>query len=126
MAATADLLDLMLDSDGGGEAREEDAAGFEFVPDACDHPLEMFVVFGEMEDGVDDDEVEGLRGEGEVFDFFEAEFFRREVRDRLSFDVDGGDVVALTDQVVDVTAFAAAGVEDFHAGPDAATEHLID
>jgi len=84
------------------------------------------VVIGEVEDSVYDDEVEGLRGEGEVFDLFEAEFFSREVGDRLRFDVDGGDVVALTDQVVDVTAFAAAGVEDLHAGLYAATKHLID
>ena len=40
--------------------------------------------------------------------------------------IDGADVVALADEVTDIAAFATAGVEDFHAGLDAAPEHLID
>ncbi len=116
----------MLDSDGGGEAAEEDSAGAKLVKDAGEHGFEMGFVVGEMEDGARDDEIERSIGEGHGLDGFAAEFFRGKAGDPLGILIDGADVVALADEVTDVAAFAAAGVEDFHAGLDAAAEQLID
>ncbi len=126
IAATGDLLDLVFDSDGGGEAAEEDSAGAKLVKDAGEHGFKMAFVVGKMEDGTRDDEIERSIGEGHGLDGFAAEFFRGKTGDPLGILIDGADVVALADEVTDVAAFAAAGVEDFHAGLDAAAEQLID
>ena len=58
IAAAADLLDLVLDSDRGGEAAEEDSAGAKLVENVGEHGFEVALIVGEMEDGVRDDEIE--------------------------------------------------------------------
>ena len=125
VATASEGFDLVFDADGGGEAGEEDAAGFEEAEEVFEHGLEVGVVGGEVEDRVADDDVEGGVGEGEVFNRGQVEFFGWKIGDRLGMDVDGGDVVTFVDEVVDVATGAAAGVEDAHAGLDAASQDLV-
>ena len=49
-------------ADGGGEAAEEKAAGFEDSPEAVEHGVEVGVVAGEVEDGAAVDDVEEASG----------------------------------------------------------------
>lgn len=131
--AAADGFDLVFDADGGGKAGEEDAARFDEAEEVFEHALEFFVVAGEMEDGVADDEVEGGVFEGHRADGFDAEVLFGQVRgelaefvDGVGIDVDRGDVEALGEEEADVAATAAAGIEDAHAGGDAAAHQHVE
>ncbi len=120
----AEGLDLVFDADGGGEAGEEDAAGFEGAPELGEHGVEVGFVAGEMEDGVGDDEVEMVVGEGQSFDGFATEVDG--IRLGGGVLIDGEDLVSIGEEVREVASAAAAGVEDAHAGLEAAAQELID
>jgi hypothetical protein len=95
------------------------------------------VVAGEVEDGVAEDDVEGGVGEGDGFDEFVAQIFDGEVGDeggRLGTRLGDGfevlvhaeDLVSVAEEIDEVTAGAAARVEDSHAGNDVAAEQLVE
>jgi len=124
-------------ADGGGEAAEEEAAGFEDAPETADHGVEVCVVAGEVEDRVAEDDVECGVGEGEGFDGFDAEVLGGEIgserggeraglRNGFGVLVCGVDVVAFAEEVDEVAASTASGVEDAHAGRDVAAEELVE
>lgn len=98
-----------------------------------EHNVEVLVVAGEVEDGVAKDCVEGGGGKGEGLDGFDAEVTGREVwsegadicdGDRVL--VCGEDFVAFVEEVDEIAASSAAGVEDPHAGGDVAAEELVE
>jgi len=132
-AASFDWLDQVFDADGGGEAGEKDAVGFEGSPGVFEHGEEVAVVAGEVEDGAEEDYVELGVGEGHGFDGFVAEVGGGEVGGELAGGGDGGgvgiggvDLVVFAEEVDEIAAVAAAGVEDVHSGSDSAAEDLIE
>jgi hypothetical protein len=95
------------------------------------------VVTGEVKDGAADDDVEGLVGVGEGLDGFDAEVFRGEVRgesgdesaglrDGFGTLIGGEDLVAFAEEIDEIAAGAASGVEDSHARHDVAAKNLIE
>jgi hypothetical protein len=124
-------------ADGGGEAAEEQAIGLEDTPEIFKHGVEVRIVAGEVEDGAADDDVEGLVGVGEGLDGFDAEVFRGKVRgesgdesaglrDGFGILIGAEDLVALAEEVDEIAADAAPGIEDSHAGDDVAAKDLIE
>jgi hypothetical protein len=133
VAAAADGVDLVLDTDGGSEAAEKEASTAEDAPDAVEHGTEVGVVAGEVEDGVHNRNVGEGVGEGRGFDRFGAEVLRREMRGEAAdgvygagVGVDGEDVVTRAEQPDEVAASTAAGVEDAGARRDSAAEELVE
>ena len=101
--------------------------GFRTRQRFCEHGVEVGVVAGEVEDGAAEDEVEGVVGVGDGFDGFDAEVFGGEVggeggdesaglRDGFGILIGGEDLVAFAEEIDEIAAGAAAGVEDSHAG----------
>ena len=124
---------LVRHADDGGEAAEEETAGFEDAPEALKHRVEVLVVAGEVEDGVAENYVEGGGGEGQGIDGFEVEVICGEVGGEGADLCDGGrivvcgkDFVAFIEKVNEIAAPAAAGVEDAHAGGDVAAKELVE
>ena len=90
-----------------------------------------------MEDGVSEDDIEAGVGKGHGLDGFEAEVSGRKVRSEMVGEganggdgvwagIDGGEVEVLAQEIDEVAAGAAAGVEDAHAGADVAAEELVE
>ncbi len=124
-------------ADGGGEPAEEKATGLQDAPEVVQHGVEVCVVAGEVEDGAADDEIEGSVGVGDGLDGFDAEVFRGEMgsegggesaglRDCFGILIGGEDLVAFAEQVDEIAAGAASGVEDSHAGHDVAAKDLVE
>lgn len=137
VVASGDVYELGFDADGGGKAAEEEAIGLECAPGAQEHGAEVFVVAGEVEHGAAEDDVGEGGWEGETLQRFGAEVGGgqggRELRGEsadvihgLRVGVRGEDFVALAEQVDEVATGAAAGIEDAHAGDDAAAQKLIE
>jgi hypothetical protein len=95
------------------------------------------VVTGEVEDGAADDEVEGVVGVGDGLDGFDTEVFRREMRgeggdesaglrDGFGTLIGAEDLVAFAEEVDEIAAGTASGVEDSHAGHDVAAKELVE
>jgi hypothetical protein len=135
VAAAAEVL--VGHADGGGQAAEEETVGLEDAPEIFEHRVEVRVVAGEVEDGAADDQVEGVVGVGDGFDGFDAEVFRGEMRgergDESAGLRDGGgtligseDLVAFAEEVDEIAAGSASGVEDSHAGHDVAAKDLVE
>ena len=124
-------------ADGGGEAAEEEAAGFEDAPEVLQDRVELGVAAAEVEDAVAVDEVEEGVGEGHGLEWFDAEVVGGEcgrkgggegagLLDGCGVLVDGEDVAAFAEKIDEVAAGAAAGVEDAHAGDDVAAEEMVE
>ncbi len=124
-------------TDGGGEAAEEEASGFQDSPEVLQHGVKVFVVAGEVEDCAAEDDVEGRVGEGHALDGFDAEVFCGQgwgercgespgLLDGCRVLVDGEDVVAFAEKIDEVATGAAAGIEDSHAGGNVAAEELVE
>jgi hypothetical protein len=122
---------------GGGEAAEEKAAGLQDTPEIVQHGVEVRVVAGEVEDGAADDEVEGAVGVGDGLDGFDAKVFRGEMggegggeraglRDGFGTLIGAEDLVAFAEEIDEIAAGAASGVEDSHAGHDVAAQELVE
>jgi hypothetical protein len=90
-----------------------------------------------VEDGAADDEVEGVVGVGDGLDGFDAEVFGGKVRgegggesaglrDGFGTLIGGEDLVAFAEEIDEIAAGAAAGVEDSHAGHDVAAKELVE
>jgi hypothetical protein len=128
---------LVRHADGGGETAEEETAGFEDAPEALEDCVEMGFVSGEVEDGVAVNEVEEGVREGCGFEWFGAEVvcweMRRESGGEGAGLLDGGwvmvdseDLVAFAEEIDEIAAGAAAGIEDTHAGDDVAAEEMVE
>jgi hypothetical protein len=124
-------------ADGGGETAEEEAIGLEDTPEVFEHGVEVRIVAGEVEDGAADDDVKSVVGVGEGLDGFDAEVFRGEMRgesgdesaglsDGFGILIGAKDLVALAEEVDEIAADTAPGVEDSHAGDDVAAKDLIE
>ena len=93
----------------------------------------MSVIRGEMQNGAADDEIgKGIR-KGHPFDGFVTEVACRNVprkapnrRYGAGIGIDAKDLVAILKKVSQISAGAAAGVEDSRAGRNAAAEELIE
>jgi hypothetical protein len=124
-------------ADAGAEADEEQAAGLEDAPEFGEHGAEVVFVAGEVEDGGAEDGVsEGIR-EGHALDGGDLEVFRwqagverggeiADVVDGFGVEVGGVDVAAFAEEMDEVAAVAAAGVDDAHAGSEIAAEDLVE
>ncbi len=93
----------------------------------------MDVVMGEVEDGTDDDEVEGVVFKRHRLDRFAAEIFFGQVCGELANLAYGFGVfiystnlVAFMQKIREVAPTTAAGIQDAHGGRNAALEDLID
>jgi hypothetical protein len=95
------------------------------------------VVTGEVKDGAADDKIEGVVGVGDGLDGFDSEVFRGEVggeggdesaglRDGFGTLIGGEDLVAFAEEIDEIAAGAASGVEDSHARHDVAAKNLIE
>jgi len=131
--AIVQMPDETVGADRGGEPAEEKPSGLERSPAAMQHRVEVIVVSREVQDGVDDDDVGEEIRERVCFDGFEMEVVGREVRreaahrvDRLWIGISAEDLVPFAEQVHDVAAGAAAGVEDRHSLRDIAAKELIE
>jgi hypothetical protein len=124
-------------ADGGGETAEEEAIGLQDTPEVFEHGVEVRIVAGEVEDGAADDDVKSVVGVGEGLDGFDAEVFRGEMRgesgdesaglrDGFGILIGAKDLVALAEEVDEIAADTAPGVEDSHAGDDVAAKDLIE
>jgi hypothetical protein len=124
-------------ADGGGEPAEEQAVGFEDAPEIFEHRVEVRVVSCEVEDGAAEDEVEGIVGVGDGLDRFNAKVFcgemgregsdeRTGLRNRFRILIGAEDLVAFAEEIDEVAAGAASGVEDSHAGHDVAAKKLVE
>ena len=123
-------------ADGRGQAAEEETVGLEDAPEIFEHGVEVRVVAGEVKDGAADDEIEGVVGVGDGFDGFDAEVFRGEMggdgggqsaglRDGGGTLIGGEDLVAFAEEIDEIAARAASGVEDPHARHDVAAKELV-
>lgn len=128
---------LVRHADGGGEAAEEEAAGFEDAPETFEDRVELCVTAAEVEDGAAVDEVEEGVGEGDGLEWFDAEVVGGKrgrkgggegagLFDSCRVLIDCEDVVAFAEKIDEVAAGAAAGVEDAHARDDVAAEKMIE
>ena len=123
-------------ANGGGEAAEQEAAWSEGTPEAFKDRVELGVAAAEMEDGATVDEVEEGVGEGNGFEWFDAEVAGGEcggkggsegagLLDGCGVLIDSEDVVALAKKIDKVAAGATAGVQDAHAGDNVAAEEMV-
>src|SRR5258708_34774838 len=127
----------VLHANGGGEAAEEEATGFQDSPDVAQHSGEVLVVAREVEHGTAEHDVgEGVR-EGHRFDGLDAEVVWRNGRDQRCGEgadaldgsrvfIDAEDLVSLAQKVDEVATEATADIEDAHAGRYAAALELIE
>jgi hypothetical protein len=124
-------------ADGGGETADEDPAGFEDAPEVLQNRVELNVAAAEVKDAIAVDEVEEGVGEGQVFEWFDAEVVCGKsgrkgsgegaaLRDGCGVPVDGEDVVAFAEKIDEVAAGAATGVENAHAGNDVAAKEMVE
>ena len=131
--AIVQMPDQTFGADRGREPAEEKPSRLERPPAAVQHRVEVIVVSREVQDGVDDDDVGEEIRERVCFDGFDAEVVSRQVRreaahgvDRLRIEIGAEDLVPFAEQVHDVPAGAAAGVEDRHPLRDIAAQELIE
>jgi hypothetical protein len=128
---------LVNHADGGGEAAEEEAAGFKNSPEIVEHGVEVSVVAGEVEDSAAEDEVEGGVGVGDGFDGFDAEVFSGKLGsegggegaslcDGVGVLIGGEDLIAFAEEIDEIAAGATACVEHAHARVDVVAEDLIE
>jgi hypothetical protein len=132
MAAAIDLLDLVFDPDARGEPAKEKTAGPKRSPGALQHGVEVLIIAREVENGTAQDAIRAGVGESHAFDSFDAKVGGgkgvRKVahrRDGARVGVRPKHVVALIQEIDKITSEAAAGVENGHAGHDAAAKDLV-
>jgi len=124
-------------ADAGGEADEEQAAGAEDAPEFGEHGAEVVFVAGEVEDGGAEDGVSECVGEGHALDGGVLEVGGRQggaegggesadVFNAFWVAVDGEDFAANAEEMDEVAAVAASGVDDAHVGGEIAAEDLVE
>jgi hypothetical protein len=128
---------LEVHADAGAQPAEEQAAGTEDSPELRYHGEEVGFVACKVEDGAADDYVGEVVGEVQLFDWAYAEVAcwqcrgklggqRPYVGDGLGARVDSVDLGSFAEKMDEVSAVAAAGVEDAHAGCDVAAQDLVE
>jgi hypothetical protein len=131
------VLYLTLHANWGSEATEEEPAGLQDPPRSVQHGLEVHIVARKMEDGVADNHVRARIVEGHPFDGFDWEiWFGKSGREhpgegtdalhRLNVWVNGINLVSFPQEINEVSAGTASGVQDSHSGWDAAFQKLVE
>ncbi len=136
-AASRDALDLVLDSNRGGESAKEEASRPQNPPRALQHGPEVIVAWRKVEYGATDHNIGDGVWEGHCFNAFQPEIVHREfLRDRCGevarrlesarFRIRTKHLKALPEEVYKVASIAAARIEDPHPRRDALSEELIE
>jgi hypothetical protein len=136
-AASGDALDLVLDSNRGGETAKEEASRFQNPPCTVQHGPEVIVAGGKVEHGATDHNIGDGVWEGHCFDTFQSEIVRREFwRDRCGeatsclesarIRIRSKHFEAFPEEVYKVASKAAARIKDPHPRCDALSEELIE
>jgi hypothetical protein len=128
---------LEVHADAGAESAEEEPAGAQDSPEFGEHGAEVVFVAGEVQDrGADDNVCAGI-AKGHSFNWTYNEVLRRQLSaqrrgqlphmlNSLGVPVDRKHLAPLAQQVNEIAAVAAAGVEHAQVGSDVTAEELIE
>ena len=134
---TVNLVELVLDADRRSEAAKEETSGGENSPGGAKQSGEVCVVACKVEHGAADDQVGERVWERQCFDRLAMEIACGQIGSedrgevacacyRFRVFIGGEHFEALLQKVNEIAPATAAGVEDTHAGRDAATEYLVE